>query len=93
MLDLPSRVYLLVLLLVGRIVTSHAVSPTQCAYHDVMVDCRFLSLQSVADVSNLLQPEVEELDLGDNVEISAFKRTSFPLLTRLWGRNILIQYY
>jgi len=83
LLDLRSRVCLLVLLLFGRMVTSQTVCPTQCACRDVTVDCRFRSLQSVADVSNLFPPEVEELDLGDNVGISVLNRTSFPLLTRL----------
>jgi len=88
MLELRSRVvvyiyyFLLAWLLVGP-VTSQTVCPTQCACHDVTVDCRFRSLSSVADVVDLLPPEVEELDLGDNEAISGINRTSFPLLSRL----------
>jgi len=64
-------------------VTSQAVCPTQCACHDVTVDCRARSLSAVADVSRLFPPEAEELDLGENDAISSVNRTSFPPLRRV----------
>jgi len=74
--------FLLTWLFVGPM-TSQTVCPTQCACHDVTVDCRFRSLSSVADIVHLLPPEMEELDLGENDAIVAMNRTSFPLLTRM----------
>ena len=78
-----SLYYSLLLCLFVSPVTSPTVCPTQCACHDVTVDCRSRSLTSVADIVHLLPPEAEELDLGDNKAISAINRTSFPLLTRM----------
>jgi len=86
MLEFRSRaasIYFLLLLLFVGPVASQTVCPTQCACHNVTVDCRFRSLSSVADIVHLLPPEVEELDLGDNEAIFAINRTSFPLLSRM----------
>jgi len=69
-------------LLVG-LAASQTVCPSQCACHDVTVDCRFRSVSRVADIAHLLPPEVEQLDLGENEAVSALNRSSFPLLTRL----------
>jgi len=75
---------LALLVVVVNSVTSQTVCPTQCACHDVIVDCRFRSVSDVAgDVADRLPPEVEELDLGDNAGVTRVNRTSFPLLSRL----------